>query len=257
VSETPNESIALQMAWQQSIGADPSCTSDRSFQRFFGFVEGKTGLHIPRQWEAYATNEGLSKRYSASSNLMLLRGYEGSLSTGARKIHNQASMSCGIQMAAGKRIEQDGNSTRIIVEGQSYRFQGKGVAEIVGSKAPGGVFALTMCDTVIDKGECFVVLYNDFGETVVLALAANGQTVLWSRQGNYRKTRYRQHGPPPSFECEIATSRRLVALFGCDLSECLFEAWDRKTGEPIYSFSTMSKKAAGKPIFPTSSQGGK
>jgi hypothetical protein len=228
-------SIALHAAWHFFVNpGDPSYKARP--QRFLGFLQGRTGLAPPLEWEAllvYRSFQSKPMEWEQAALKEYLSTYPGSeLVDGmfcfpAKQRHKTQS---GFEADKGTRIEKTGDKFVIQWEKKTLRID----ATLL--KAPTDR-STRACTVLIGSKRSWVAVSSSaYGEPFdLMCVELQSGRLLWKSQVLGSGVWGLGTGQP-SHDCKFVENGKLIAVFGSSCADGYTEAFDIETGRPAFRF---------------------
>ncbi len=226
-----NISIALQAAWHQKIVATPnwSKSSERGWfltpndaQRFFGFLEGRTGSTIPEWWQSE----------SSFPDLRLLSDWEGEEFESLPK-------SCSpweFRIESSITAEKVDDGIKLASDNSSIIIPGKLLTQLDDKDG------LDQCKIYFIEGRAFVAFFSDFGDPgPLICLDVKSNKVLWTSEmwALGKMEGGASGGWATRLELQSSKHRsNEIVIWGAGNFGNYVEAFDVETGKADFRFST-------------------
>ena len=239
----PDTTIALQAAWESLTVVMPEDLNssrdadtlpqrvlrDGDAQRFFGFLEGRTGLEIPNWWEGRRNFPSRDKGpdwqltefeetdvvlRKGSGKLKLIKPRFGTKKNSAELVDERLVLTIGSQkLTVGKEVVE------------TWKKGGLG----------GGQF-----DVHVKKERSYVAIYDDFGLAFPLyCIETDTGKLLWKGEvWGQRLAASIFTGVGYYHEVELEVGDERIAVWGAGLYGSYLECFDAKTGAVKFRFST-------------------
>ena len=221
-------SISLKAAWRLT---ELKCTErpDKDpLVRFTGFVEGRTKATLPRWWEACVLDASLDMSHPRKLRTAGWTDVDADLFP----IHHTELPDGLLTVPLGVDVEYEGEWMVWKTEDTTTRIP----LRIVRTEKTRGHGDWA---TILTEGtQTYLAVGSDYGGSFgLLCLDADGKEIWRSSGWGNGKLRGGASGFWLS-ACEMVCDREQLVVFGWAFSGLFLEAFDRKSGKPLYRFST-------------------
>jgi hypothetical protein len=232
--------IALQASWESSASVRFSKLNPNP-QRFLGFLEGRTRLRVPLQWEVGLITEVFrddQKLVNSSLKCYLpiaafLKQVDDGSIMDVSEPFSEAPL--GVWVPPGTRLKMVGNKITVSVGAESVIFP-KELLERLRK-----TYDIGLLKAVLGPERSYIALYAGPGRSFpLLCLDSHSGKVIWKTESwGYGEENYRGvAGSLFRHELEIVLTDNTIALFGEGNGGCYLDVFDQKTGTSLYRFST-------------------
>jgi hypothetical protein len=243
----PDTGMALQAAWQ--LCCDQGAPKPfRDPRRFLGFLEGRTGLAVPKSWEVELVFHSKDNDTALSNSLLedysegepgvekraRVRGEKDSYVIYRRKFERTPTHDTFVR--PGVTVEVKSGKVTLAVGADKVTVAEEAFEGPSGSRLRGA-----FCDVRIESGRCYVALDKGMGSEVSLAcFDSQSGKVLWQRSApavlKERPLALRT-GPPPIQDLALDVNANAVGLFRVQtFGVCSLDGFDSGSGKILYRF---------------------